>query len=105
MVNFRLLLCQLNPTVGDLAGNAAKAVIAHQRGKQKSANFVVLPEMFLTGYQTQDLVMKPVFLEAVARELAQLAMDCADGPALGIGAPVVENDKIYMSGFFQLKRY
>ncbi|MBL4872490.1 MAG: NAD+ synthase [Rhodobacteraceae bacterium] len=101
-VNFCLTLCQLNPTVGDIAGNAAKAVVAHQRGKQKNADFVVLPEMFLTGYQTQDLVTKPAFLASVADSLARLAIDCADGPALGIGAPVLEDGKLY-NAYFVLK--
>lgn len=101
-VNFCLTLCQLNPTVGDIAGNAAKAVVAHQRGKEKNTDFVALPEMFLTGYQTQDLVNKPAFLDTVAAALAQLAKDCADGPALGIGAPVLENGKLY-NGYFVLK--
>ena len=99
---FCLSLCQLNPTVGDIAGNAAKAVTAHHRGKQKNVDFVALPEMFLTGYQTQDLVTKPAFLDTVAMALANLAKDCADGPALGIGAPVVENGKLY-NGYFVLK--
>ena len=101
-VNFCLTLCQLNPTVGDISGNAAKAVTAHQRGKQKNADFVALPEMFLTGYQTQDLVTKPAFLESVAVALLKLANDCADGPALGIGAPVLEDGKLY-NGYFVLK--
>ncbi len=101
-VNFCLSLCQLNPTVGDIVGNAAKAVAAHKRGKQKNADFVALPEMFLTGYQTQDLVTKPAFLDSVASALAGLAKDCADGPALGIGAPVLEDGKLY-NGYFVLK--
>ena len=101
-VNFCLTLCQLNPTVGDIAGNAAKAVAAHKRGKQKNADFVALPEMFLTGYQTQDLVAKPAFIQSVADSLARLAKDCADGPALGIGAPVLEDGKLY-NGYFVLK--
>ncbi len=101
-VNFCLTLCQLNPTVGDIAGNAAKAVAAHKRGKQKNADFVALPEMFLTGYQTQDLVTKPAFLQSVADGLARLAKDCADGPALGIGAPVLEDGNLY-NGYFVLK--
>ena len=86
---FRLLMCQLNPTVGDLAGNADKARAAFQRGKAAGVDLVALPEMFLTGYQTQDLVLKPAFLADVAAHLDQLAKDCADGPALAIGAPML----------------
>lgn len=101
-VNFCVSLCQLNPTVGDLSGNAEKALAAHRRGKEKGADFVALPEMFLTGYQTQDLVLKPAFLDDVAARLNQLALDCAVGPALGIGAPVVEDGLLY-NGYIVLK--
>ena len=47
---FRVTLAQMNPTVGDLAGNAAKAVVAWQAGRAANADLVALPEMFLTGY-------------------------------------------------------
>jgi NAD+ synthase len=88
--------------VGDISGNAAKAVVAHKRGKSENSDFVALPEMFLTGYQTQDLVTKPAFLDTVADGLTKLAVECANGPALGIGAPVLENGKLY-NGYFVLK--
>ncbi len=92
---FRLLICQLNPTVGDLSGNADKARAAHQRGKALGADLVALPEMFLTGYQTQDLVHKPAFLKDVQAHMTALAQDCADGPALAIGAPVMEEFEVF----------
>ena len=84
---FRLFLAQINPTVGALAANAALARAAWATGRDEGADLVVLPEMFLTGYQTQDLVLRAAFLRDVAAELAALAAACADGPALGIGAP------------------
>ncbi|WP_339111942.1 NAD+ synthase [Thioclava sp. GXIMD2076] len=84
---FRLTLAQLNPTVGALDANAAKAQAAWEEGKQAGADFVALPEMFLTGYQTQDLVMKPAFIADCMARIEDLAARLADGPALGIGAP------------------
>jgi len=57
---FRITLAQLNPTVGDLAGNAAKAKAAWEEGKAAGADLVACPEMFITGYNAQDLVMKPL---------------------------------------------
>ena len=84
---FRLTLAQLNPVLGDLAGNAAQARRAWEAGRAAGADMVALPEMFLTGYQTQDLVMKPAFVASVRRALERLAAECSDGPALGIGAP------------------
>jgi NAD+ synthase len=92
---FRVTLAQLNPTVGDLAGNAAKARDAWQQGVAAGADLVALPEMFITGYNTQDLVMKPAFHRAAMDTLHQLAADCADGPALAVGGPWAENGKLY----------
>jgi NAD+ synthase len=60
---------------------------------------VAFPEMFLTGYQLQDLVGKPAFAADVTRVLAQLAQDCADGPAIGIGAPLPGGDKPFNAYF------
>ncbi len=99
---FRLTLAQLNPTLGDFEANAAQARAAHRAGAAAGADLVALPEMFLTGYQTQDLVTRPAFLQDCAAHLAQLAADCATGPALTIGAPLVEDGKLY-NAYFLLK--
>ncbi len=96
---FRLSLAQLNPTVGDLSGNAAQARDAWAKAKAEGADMVAFPEMFLTGYQLQDLVGKPAFAADVGRVLAQLAQECADGPALGIGAPLPGGDKPFNAYF------
>ncbi|PTA97983.1 MULTISPECIES: NAD+ synthase [Sulfitobacter] len=92
---FRITLGQLNPTVGDLAGNADLAREAWAQGKEAGANLVALPEMFLAGYNAQDLVMKQAFQLDVMTHLEALAAECADGPALAIGAPWVEGAKLY----------
>lgn len=84
---FRLTIAQLNATVGDLKGNAARAHAAWDEAKAAGAQMLALPEMFLTGYQTQDLVLKPAFLDDCLAVVERLAADCADGPAIGIGAP------------------
>lgn len=93
--HFRVTLAQLNPTVGDLAGNAAKARAAWEEGRKVGANLVALPEMFITGYNAQDLVMKPAFHTAAIAEVEKLAADCADGPALAIGCPWVEGTELF----------
>ena len=92
---FRITLGQLNPTVGDLAGNAALAREAWQAGKDAGADLVALPEMFITGYNAQDLVMKRAFQLDVMTHIEQLAADCADGPALAIGAPWAEGAELF----------
>ena len=92
---FRLTLGQMNPTVGDLAGNAARAKRAWDAGKAAGADMVALPEMFITGYNTQDLVMKPAFTRDAMAHIEQLMAECADGPALAIGGPLLQGDKLY----------
>ncbi len=92
---FRVTLAQLDPTVGDLAGNAARAHEAWKAGREAGADLVALPEMFITGYQTQDLVRKPVFHQAAIAAVEQLARDCAEGPALAIGGPAIEGVALY----------
>ena len=100
--SFRLTLAQLNPTVGDLAGNAALALDAWKIGRDAGANLVALTEMFITGYNTQDLVTKPAFVDAALVELENLAVRCADGPALAIGGPYREDDKLF-NAYYILK--
>ncbi|MDG1407980.1 MAG: NAD+ synthase [Octadecabacter sp.] len=99
---FRLTMAQLNPTVGDIAGNAAKARDAWEQGRAAGADMVMLPEMFLVGYQTQDLILKPSFEAAAMAALEGLATECADGPMLGIGGPLREGDKL-RNAYFVLK--
>ena len=95
MTSFRLTLVQDNPTVGDLDGNAARARAAWEAGKAAGADMVCLTEMFITGYQTQDLILKPAFVAAALARIETLARDCTPGPALGIGGPALKGGKLY----------
>ncbi|MEM9967161.1 MAG: NAD+ synthase [Pseudomonadota bacterium] len=92
---FRITLGQLNPTVGDLAGNASLARDTWHKGKEAGADLVALPEMFLTGYNAQDLVMKNAFQLDAQRHIHALAEACADGPALAIGTPWTEEGELF----------
>ncbi|MCQ0969137.1 NAD+ synthase (plasmid) [Paracoccus sp. TK19116] len=96
---FRLTIGQLNATVGDLAGNADRAREAWEQAKTAGAQMLALPEMFITGYQTQDLVVKPAFTEDAVAAIEALARDCADGPAIGIGGPWRNRGKLYNAYF------
>jgi len=96
---FRLTLAQLNPTVGAIAANAAAAREAWAEGKAAGAQMVALPEMFVTGYQLQDLVQRPRFIEDANAAIEALAEACADGPALGIGGPMFQAGRLYNAYF------
>jgi NAD+ synthase (glutamine-hydrolysing) len=72
-MKLRVALAQINPTVGDLAGNAALISKYTQEAHSASADVVVFPEMVLTGYPVEDLAMRASFRSASKNALAQLA--------------------------------
>ncbi|MBV9754994.1 MAG: NAD+ synthase, partial [Hyphomicrobiales bacterium] len=89
-------LAQLNPTVGDVAGNLAKARVARAEAARQGAEIVMFSEMYLSGYQAEDLVLKRAFQEACRDALARLSLDTEDGgPAVLIGLPYAEGGKLY----------
>ncbi len=93
---FRITLAQLNPTVGDVSGNAAKARAAREKALADGADLLVLPELFVTGYPPEDLVLKPAFQAACREAVEALARETAGGgPAVLIGTPWVEDGKLY----------
>ncbi len=89
-------VAQLNPIVGDIAGNADKARAARARAARAGAELVALPELFLSGYPPEDLVLKPALQAACRAKVEELARETADGgPALLIGTPWVADGKLY----------
>ncbi len=92
---FRLTLAQLNPVMGAIAANADAAHAAWQQGRAAGADMVALPEMFITGYDPQDLVTRPAFHTHAMDAVEALAVACADGPALGIGGPWARDGALY----------
>src|SRR5262249_45198827 len=89
-----IAVAQLNSTVGDIAGNVEK--VKRARSIAADADMVVFPELFIAGYPPEDLVLKPAFqaecraaIEALARETASA------GPALLVGTPWLDKDKLY----------
>src|SRR3954462_6461797 len=69
----RLALAQINPTVGDLEGNAAKITEYIERARDAGAELVLLPELVLTGYPPEDLLLKAHFLRATQAALTEVA--------------------------------
>ncbi len=82
----RIALCQMNQRVGDLDGNAAAILATRANAAAEGADLVMVPEMQLTGYPVEDLVLKPGFRRRTAEVEATLVEATADGgPALLFG--------------------
>src|SRR5437764_12547725 len=87
---------QLNPVVGDIAGNADKARRARLEAASAGADILALPELFLSGYPPEDLVLKPAFQAACRAKIEELARETGGGgPALLIGTPWPDEGKLY----------
>ena len=72
-MKLRLALAQLNPTVGDLAGNGALIAATVTSAKDSGADIVVFPEMIVTGYPVEDLALRPSFQIASKAMISQIA--------------------------------
>ncbi len=84
----RIAIAQLNPTVGDVAGNLALAREARRDAAREGADLLMLTELFISGYPPEDLVLKPSFLKSCLKAVEALAADTADGgPGVLIGFP------------------
>src|SRR5580704_4610252 len=91
-----LTIAQLNPIVGDIAGNAEKARRARAKAAADGADLILLSELFICGYPPEDLVLKPALQVACRTAVEALARDTSDGgPAMLIGTPWVEDGKLY----------
>jgi NAD+ synthase len=89
-------IAQLNPIVGDIAGNADKARRARAKAAGDGADLVVFSELFICGYPPEDLVLKPALQVACRSAVEALAAETADGgPAMLVGTPWVEDGKLY----------
>jgi NAD+ synthase (glutamine-hydrolysing) len=78
----KVALAQINATVGDLAGNAQQIIDAARSAFAQGARLVLSPELGLSGYPPEDLLMRPAFMQACATTLADSARALADLPGL-----------------------
>jgi len=91
-----IAVAQANPTVGDIAGNADKARHARGEAARDGADIVAFPELFISGYPPEDLVLKPAFQAACRAKIEELARETANGgPAMLIGTPWAEDGRLY----------
>ena len=93
MNRFRIALAQLNPVMGDIAGNLKRAREA--RARVPDADVILYSELFITGYPPEDLVLKGALQDEAREAIEQFAADTASGPAILIGAPWKEEGKLY----------
>jgi len=90
----RIALAQLNPVMGDIAGNLRLARRA--RADAGNADIILFSELFIVGYPPEDLVLKPALQQDAREAIEKFARDTADGgPAVLIGTPWVEDGKLY----------
>ncbi len=92
---FQITLAQLNPTVGDLEGNYKVALEAWEKAQRVGSDLIAFTELFITGYNTQDLIKKPSFFKAAQDQILKLAKTCKNGPAIAIGGPAYLKGKLY----------
>ena len=86
MPQLRLALAQVNPTVGDIPGNADLVLDWSRRASSAGAHVAAFPELVLTGYPVEDLALRSSFVEASLAAVEQLAVDLDEA---GLGDLVV----------------
>ena len=93
MATFRLALCQVNPTVGDVAGNVAKILSGLDAARRIGVDLVVFPEMVVSGYPPEDLLLKSDFVEACMGG-ARRIVERTRGLTAVFGCPWFEDDLV-----------
>jgi NAD+ synthase len=96
MDELKIALAQVNPTVGDIAGNVELVRAARREAAELGADLVAFGELVLCGYPPEDLVLKGAFQDAAVAAVRQLAADTADGgPGLLLTAPWHDEGLLY----------
>jgi len=91
----KIALAQANPTVGDIAANIAKLRAMRARAGELGADVVVFPELFITGYPPEDLVLKSAFVAEAQASVEALAADLGEGPAVIAGTVWREGNEVF----------
>src|SRR5688500_2010261 len=90
-VEMRLALAQINAVVGDLDGNRERILAALEEARRQEAELVLFPELAVTGYPPEDLLLRPAFVRAAAESLQEIAAACTGIAAL-VGTPWFDRD-------------
>lgn len=94
-----IILAQLNPVVGDIAGNAAKIRAAYAQASEKRASLVVCPELSLVGYPPEDLLLMPAFRAQAMAEARKIAASTTEA-GLVFGTVWEESGAVYNAAVF-----
>jgi NAD+ synthase len=95
-VALAIALAQLNPAVGDVAGNLARVREARDAAARQGADLVLFSELFLVGYPPEDLVLRPAIVTAAADALRALEREsAAGGPGLAVTLPWAEHGRLF----------
>src|ERR1035438_2651871 len=81
----KIALAQINPTVGDFAGNSARILDFTARAAAQAADLVIFPELSICGYPPADLLEKSAFLARAQQALEEIAATTTTGPAILCG--------------------
>jgi NAD+ synthase len=96
----KIAIAQINCTVGAIDKNLAAIRAAHAQAAALGADLLVTPEMSISGYQPEDLVLKPAFVAACEAAVEELAKDTADGgPGIIVGTPWRNNELLHNAAF------
>ncbi len=91
----KIAIAQINVTVGDIAGNSRKVLQAWQKAGEQGAELVIFPELCITGYPPQDLILFPDFRKKAIQAVQEIAEKTAGGTAIIIGCLWEDKEKIY----------
>ena len=93
--NLKIMLAQLNPIVGDLEKNSKIILETYKKASKNKVDILAFPEMFLSGYQIQDLVFRPAFQKDLEKYIRFIGKHCINNTYLLLGSPVVEKEQIF----------
>lgn len=89
----RILTAQINPTIGDLQGNTKKILQVIQNGRAKKADLILFPELALSGYPPEDLLLLPNFLDQIMVHLNEI-IAASQGLGVIVGLPRLNPNKL-----------
>ena len=95
----KIQISQFNPIVGDLINNAEKIIIVANTAVETNADLVVLPELALTGYPPEDLLLRDGFMEEVEFQIDRLCKELPSSISVLFGAPSRDNNSLFNSAY------